>query len=317
MASHGHRRAVGLLMRPARVAGRGAGSLTGGAGSRTFIRPPCISFAPLGCSSPPMYDLSPVTPNLAPSCVGPVGLLVHGSIPTTEGHTMSKSEHCDHCCHPDHPAVATVSHWTDGAETTFRCCGRCLPAMSENATVTMDATPIPVNDSAWLTHEMISKTIRLRNPAAAAAALRCYAAECDSVGATGLASDLRGYANERAVPTLPIGEVSSAVGVHTMLPMNDQQRRLSASLARRPGLTVHSRQFAMYVPAGETYRMHGPSATPTPPVTLTITLTVTGPTLAVADKAANDLLAHVDRLADVFLLDDVQLGATDNRSVTR
>lgn len=74
---------------------------------------------------------------------------INPPIPITEGHTMSKSEHCDHCCHPDHPAVATISHWTDGTETVFRCCKRCLPAMSEYATVTMDAAITPQTNDVW------------------------------------------------------------------------------------------------------------------------------------------------------------------------
>jgi len=54
-----------------------------------------------------------------------------------------------------------------------------------------------VNDSAWLTHEMVFAAIHEPNHVEAAATLRDYATEAERVDATGLAKDLRRMADER------------------------------------------------------------------------------------------------------------------------
>jgi hypothetical protein len=55
----------------------------------------------------------------------------------------------------------------------------------------------PVNDSQTLTHEMVTAAIRTSDSLEAARLMREYADECDRVGATALALDLRRYAADR------------------------------------------------------------------------------------------------------------------------
>jgi hypothetical protein len=70
-----------------------------------------------------------------------------------------------------------------------------------------DETATPVNDSQTLTHEMVMRAIRTTEAHESARLLRQYADECDRVGATSLAVELRQYAETREAESVDFSAI--------------------------------------------------------------------------------------------------------------
>ncbi len=89
-----------------------------------------------------------------------------------------------------------------------------------------------VNDSPWLTHEMVMDAIRMTDPSEASETMRSYAIECDRVGAATLASELRGYADARAsiLGQMPTDRLETTVPTTNPL---DDHRQLRAEIIVR------------------------------------------------------------------------------------